>query len=328
MDILGILSQTASWILRPETIAYALATMGLAVHFGYGGLLNFGQAGFMLIGGYGYAITILSLHWPWWSGILVGIGASVIFAFILGLPTLRLRADYLAIATIALAEALRLVVQSTLLDDVTNSADGLGGYHEGFRAANPFPAGTYGFGPWTYNEAELWIRVFGLILLGLAIWGVWALMRSPWGRVLRGIREDEDAVRALGKNVFAYKMQSLIIGGILGTLGGVVLVLPSAVVPQVYLPSLTFFLWTILLLGGAATIWGPVLGTVIFWVVYSFLGLFLPEMVNAGWIPGVTPSQMGVVRFILVGVALMLIVIFRPQGILGDKRELSFNARK
>ncbi|MBX3068289.1 MAG: branched-chain amino acid ABC transporter permease [Microbacteriaceae bacterium] len=328
MDFLGILSQTAWWILAPETIAYALATVGLAVHFGFGGLLNFGQAGFMLLGGYGYAISILSLHWPWWAGILVGIGASVIFAVILGIPTLRLRADYLAIATIALAEALRLVVQSTLLDSVTNSADGLGGYHESFRASNPFPQGTYGFGPWTYNETELWIRVFGLILLGLAIWGVWALMRSPWGRVLKGIREDEDAVRALGKNVFAYKMQSLIIGGVLGTLGGVVLVLPSAVVPQVYLPSLTFFLWTILLLGGAATIWGPALGTVIFWLVYSFLGLFLPGMVNAGWIHGVTPSQVGIIRFVLVGVALMLIVIYRPQGILGDKRELSFNARK
>lgn len=328
MDFLGILGQTAWWILAPETIAYALATVGLALHFGYGGLLNFGQVGFMLIGGYGYAISILTLGWPWWAGILVGIGASVVFALILGLPTLRLRADYLAIATIAAAETLRLLVQSTIFDEYTNSADGLGGYHAGFRDANPIPEGTYGFGPWVYNEAELWIRVFGLTILGLAIWVVWALMRSPWGRVVRGIREDEDAVRALGKNVFAYKMQVLIIGGILGTLGGVVLVLPSAVVPQVYLPSLTFFLWTILLLGGAATIWGPVLGAAIFWMIYSFLGLFLPAMAAEGWLPGITPSQAGVLRFVLVGLALMLIVIYRPQGILGDKRELSFNARK
>lgn len=328
MDFIGILGQTAWWILAPETIAYGLATVGLAVHFGYGGLLNFGQAGFMLIGGYGYAISILSLGLPWWAGILVGIGASILFSLILGIPTLRLRADYLAIATIAAAEALRLIVQSTLLDDVTNSADGLGGYHEGFRAANPFPTGTYGFGPWTFNATELWVRVFGLVLLALAIWAVWALMRSPWGRVVRGIREDEDAVRALGKNVFAYKMQVLIIGGILGTLGGVVLVLPSAVVPQVYLPSLSFFLWTILLLGGAATIWGPVLGTGIFWMIYAFLGIFLPAAAAQGWMPGVTPSQAGILRFVLVGLALMLIVIYRPQGILGDKRELSFNARK
>ena len=328
MDIIGILGQTASWILAPETIAYALATLGLAVHFGFGGLLNFGQAGFMLIGGYAYAISILTFGLPWWAGILAGIVASIVFALILGLPTLRLRADYLAIATIAAAEALRLIVQSTLLDDVTNSADGLGNYHASFRAANPFPEGKYGFGPWTYSANDLWVRVFGLAILAVAIWAVWALMRSPWGRVVRGIREDEDAVRALGKNVFAYKMQVLIIGGILGTLGGVVLVLPSAVVPQVYLPSLTFFLWTILLLGGAATIWGPVLGTVIFWMIYAFLGIFLPAVAAQGWLPGVTPSQAGILRFVLVGLALMLIVIYRPQGIHGDKRELSFNARK
>src|SRR5690606_24433421 len=236
MDFCGILGQTAWWLLAPETIAYALATVGLAVHFGYGGLLNFGQAGFMLIGGYGYAISILSLGLPWWAGILVGIGASIVFALVLGIPTLRLRADYLAIATIAAAEALRLIVQSTILDDVTNSADGLGNYHTGFREANPFPPGRYGFGPWTYNELELWIRVFGIVVLALAVLLVWSLMRSPWRRVVRGIREDEEAVRALGKNVVAYKMQVLVIGGVLGTLGGVVLVLPSAVVPQVYLP--------------------------------------------------------------------------------------------
>src|SRR5690606_9673318 len=137
------------------------------------------------------------------------IAASVVFALVLGIPTLRLRADYLAIATIAAAEALRLIVQSTLLDDITNSADGLGNYHQSFREANPFPPGRYGFGPWTYNETELWIRVFGICLLAVAILAVWALMRSPWGRVVKGIREDEDAVRALGKNVFAYKMQVL-----------------------------------------------------------------------------------------------------------------------
>src|SRR6478735_11589336 len=101
MDWGFIFSNTAAWLIAPETIAYAMRTVGLAVHFGYGGLLNFGQAGFMAIGGYAYAISILSFHQPWWMGILIGLVASVIFAFVLGLPTLRLRADYLAIATIA-----------------------------------------------------------------------------------------------------------------------------------------------------------------------------------------------------------------------------------
>ncbi|WP_168626250.1 branched-chain amino acid ABC transporter permease [Cryobacterium sp. BB307] len=328
MDWGLILNNTLAWVFMPETIAYAIATLGLAVHFGYGGLLNFGQAGFMALGAYGYAISVLTFGFPWWGGLLVGVVAAVVFALILGLPTLRLRADYLAIATIAAAEVVRLLFQSTIFDDYTNSADGLGGYHESFRSANPFPPGTYGFGPWTWSATDLWVRVFGLILLGLALLVVWLVMRSPWGRVVRGIREDEDAVRALGKNVFAYKMQVLVLGGVLGALGGFVVALPSAVVPAYYLPSLTFFLWTILLLGGAATIFGPVLGSLLYWLIMAFLANVLPALASTGMIPGLNnPSQAGNLRYILVGVALILIVAFRPQGILGNKKEMTFNAR-
>jgi len=324
MDWGSILSNTAAYLISPETLAYALAAIGLAVHFGYTGLLNFGQAGFMALGAYGYAISILSFDLPWWVGIIVGMLAAVVFAFILGIPTLRLRADYLAIVTIAAAEIVRLLFTTQAFDEYTNSADGLGNYHAGFRAANPIPDGTYGFGPWIYNENQWWVRIFGFALVVLAALIVWALMRSPWGRVIKGIREDEDAVRALGKNVFAYKMQSLIIGGIFGALGGVVLALPSAVVPSVYVTSLTFFLYTILLLGGAATVFGPIAGSIIFWVIMAFLSNVLPALVQVGALPFMTTIQSQVLRFILVGVALMLIVIFRPQGIFGNKKELTF----
>jgi branched-chain amino acid transport system permease protein len=141
--------------------------------------------------------------------------------------------------------------------------------------------------------------------------------------VLKGIREDEDAVRSLGKNVFAYKMQALVVGGVIGALGGIVYVLPSAVVPSSYTTALTFFVWTCLLLGGAATILGPSLGAVIFWLVMALLGNLLPDLATAGILP-ISDIQAGTLRFILVGVALMLLVIFRPQGILGDKREMTF----
>ncbi|GAA2002886.1 branched-chain amino acid ABC transporter permease [Microbacterium ulmi] len=323
MDWGAILGNTLSYLLSPVTIAYALAATGLAVHFGFAGLLNFGMAGFMALGGYGYAISVLSFGLPWWVGMIVGLLLAALFAIILGIPTLRLRADYLAIVTIAAAEIVRLLFTTQIFDKWTNSADGLGGYHEGFRAANPFPPGQYGIGPWQFNQDGLWVRVFGLFLLAIAIYVVWALMRSPWGRVLKGIREDEDAVRALGKNVFAYKMQALVVGGVIGAMGGIVYVLPSAVVPSSYTTSLTFFLWTILLLGGASTIFGPSLGAVIFWMVMALLGNLLPEMAAAGWLP-MTDIQAGTLRFILVGVSLMLLVIFRPQGILGDKREMTF----
>jgi len=323
MDWGAIFNNTAAWLINPTTFAYALAAIGLSVHFGFAGLLNFGMAGFMALGAYGYAISILSFGLPWWVGIIIGCLAAVIFAMILGIPTLRLRADYLAIVTIAAAEIVRLLISSLLFEEWTNGDDGLGNYHGSFRDSNPIPPGIYGFGPWVYNANDWWVRIFAIILVALAALIVWAIMRSPWGRVLKGIREDEDAVRALGKNVFLYKLQALMIGGVFGALGGVVFALPSSVVPASYTTSLTFFIWTILLLGGAATVFGPIVGAIIFWVLMAFLGSVLPALANLGLLP-MTDIQAGVLRFVLVGLGLMLIVIFRPQGIFGNKKELTF----
>lgn len=324
MDWLQIFNNTASSILSPATIAYALAALGLAVHFGYAGLLNMGIAGFMALGAYGYAISILTFHFPWWAAALVGMAAAALFALILGIPTLRLRGDYLAIVTIAAAEVVRLLFLTTTFDAVTGSADGLSGYHTSFRASNPIPQGTYGFGPFTYNNVDWWVRILGLVALGLAALTVWRLMASPWGRVLKGIREDEDAVRALGKNVFQYKMQALVLGGVIAAVGGIVYALPSAVSPGVYVTSLTFFVYTALLLGGAATVFGPLVGSLIFWVLQTFLSNLLPSLVQAGILPFMSQIQASTLRFILVGIGLMLLVIFRPQGILGNKKELTF----
>lgn len=324
MDWLQILDNTAAAILAPATIAYALAALGLAVHFGFAGLLNMGIAGFMALGAYGYAITILTFGLPWYVGVLVGIVAALVFALILGIPTLRLRGDYLAIVTIAAAEVLRLLFLTSAFDDVTGSADGLSGYHTEFRAANPIPEGSYGFGPWVYNEIGWWVRILGFIALVLAALMVYRLVNSPWGRALKGIREDEDAVRSLGKNVFGYKLQALMIGGGIAALGGIVYAMDRNVNSGVYVTSLTFFVYTALLLGGAATVFGPLLGSVIFWVLQAFLSNLLPALVQAGVLPFMTSIQSGTVRFILTGIALMLLVIFRPQGILGNKKELTF----
>ncbi|MCU1442257.1 MAG: branched-chain amino acid transporter permease [Cryobacterium sp.] len=320
----AIFSNAAVELISPTTAAYALAALGLAVHFGYTGLLNFGQAGFMAIGAYGFAISVLTFNFPVWAAVLVGLGASVIFALILGIPTLRLRADYLAIVTIAAAEIVRLLFTTNTFEPVTGSANGLSGYKTGFAALNPIPAGTYGFGPFENNAYDWWLRIVAWGVVILACVFTWLIMRSPWGRVIKGIREDEDAVRALGKNVYAYKMQSLILGGLFGTLAGMIFALPRAVVPSNYQTSLTFFIYAILLLGGAATILGPVIGAMIFWVLLSFFSGFIARAVEAGWLPFMTSIQAGQLRFILVGVAIMLIVIYRPQGIFGNKKELAF----
>ncbi len=325
MDFLNILNNTASQILSPTTIGYALAAIGLSVHFGFAGLLNMGVAGFMAIGAYGFAISILTFNLPWGLAALIGLGAAIIFALIMGIPTLRLRGDYLAIVTIAAAEVLRLLFLTTTWRNYTGSADGLFNFQNAWRGANnPIPAGRYGFGPWIYTADRWFVIIVGLLVVTLAALLVWSLMRSPWGRVVRGIREDEDAVRSLGKNVFAYKMQALIIGGVIIAAGGIVTAMGSNVNPNVYVTSQTFFVWTALLLGGAATIFGPILGAILFWVVRAFLSNLLPYLVEIGWLPFLSTEQSQMLVFVLVGVALMLIVIFRPQGILGSKKELTF----
>ncbi|MEO5779406.1 branched-chain amino acid ABC transporter permease [Arthrobacter sp. PAMC25284] len=321
MDFGFIISNAAGEIFSPTTAAYALAALGLAVHFGYSGLLNFGQAGFMAVGAYGFAISTLTFNVPFFVGLLIAVVLASIFALLLGIPTLRLRADYLAIVTIASAEIVRYIVTTNQLTSVTGSANGLAAFEGGFYDMNPFPAGDY-FG---MNNRDFFIRIVGWGLVVLCCTLVWLLMRSPWGRVLKGIREDENAVRSLGKNVYAYKMQALVIGGVLGALAGMIFTLPrGAVQPANYGTELTFFLYTCLLLGGLGTVLGPVIGAMIFWVVLSLTQGLLFGAIESGAITFLNTVQAGQLRFILVGVALMLLMIFRPQGVFGNKKELAF----
>lgn len=311
-------------IFSPTTAAYALAALGLAVHFGFTGLLNFGQAGFMAVGGYAFAITAVKFEWPLWGSFLATIVASTIFALILGIPTLRLRADYLSIVTIAAAEIIRLSVKTPEFSDVTGGSEGINGAARTFNDLNPIPDGRFGAGVLTYSSDQWWVRIVGWALVGLACLLVYLLVRSPWGRIIKGIREDQDAVRSLGKNVFAYKMQALILGGILGGVAGALFILPRSLQPDNYGTQLTFFLYTILLLGGAATVFGPIAGAIIFWVTLSLSDGLLTLLVSNDLLP-IASTQQGPIRFIIIGITLMLLVIFRPQGIFGKKKEAFFS---
>ena len=107
MEWMPIISNSIQAAIGPEAIVYCLAAIGLNIHFGYTGLLNFGQAGFMCIAGYGLAATVVTFGMSFWLGLLVGLGGTIVFALLLGVPTLRLRADYLAIVTIAAGEIVR-----------------------------------------------------------------------------------------------------------------------------------------------------------------------------------------------------------------------------
>lgn len=327
MDWNIIIGQALTQGLGVQAIIFALAAIGLNVHFGYTGLLNFGQAGFLAVGAYALGVTVATFGQSLWLGVFFGLVASIVLALLLGVPTLRLRADYLAIVTIASAEIIRLIVRSVTFRETFGGSDGINGFAEEFYALNPFATGLV-LGPVVMSANDLWITVVGWVLVAISLLLVFLAMRSPWGRVLKGIREDEDAVRSLGKNVFAYKIQALVFGGLLGTLGGFVFALSNqSVQPDNYATTITFFAWAVLILGGAARVFGPVLGSVIFWFLLIFVNLALAEAVRAGYITFLTSTQVGQIRFILLGLALMLLMIYRPQGILGDKKELALDAR-
>ena len=330
-DLINALTGGLQAALGYQAIFFVLLAVGLNVHFGYTGLLNFGQAAFALLGAFGLAVSVVRWGVPWWVGILVGIAASVVLALLLGFPTLRLRADYLAIVTIAAAEILRLVFRSVWATPVTGGTRGLSGFNAGFVALAPWAGGRqYDILGMRWSGAQLWLALVGWIVVALCSLLVWALMRSPWGRVVKAIREDEDAARSLGKNVYAYKMQALVLGGVFGTLGGVIYALGlGSVNPDQYQNGNTFFAYTALILGGAARVLGPVVGGMILMFLIQFADTGLRALISNGIIPEALLSQTDIaqLRFVLIGVGLMALLVFRPQGIFGDRREVMLDAR-
>ncbi|MDP8960623.1 MAG: branched-chain amino acid ABC transporter permease [Actinomycetota bacterium] len=322
MNLLDVLGNALRASLGPDAAIYALFTIGLNLHYGYTGLLNFGHVGFMLVGAYGLGVMVATFGLSLWFGVVAGLVLAVLLALALGYPTLRLRADYFAITTIAAAEILRLLVRSAPLEPLTGGVYGLQGVASAFYDLNPIPRGRYGVGLLTFPHQSLWAMLVTWVLVGLATVLVALLARSPWGRVVRAIREDEDAARSLGKNVFAYKLQSLVVGGLLGALAGAMFAIStSSVNADTYQPDLTFFAYTILILGGTATTAGPVFGSILFWFLIAGTDSLLRQASEAGLLP-VVSTNVGAVSLILVGIGLVLLMVFRPQGIFGDRREM------
>jgi len=331
MDMGFVLTQAISQAIGVTAIIYLLATMGLNLQFGYAGLLNFGQIAFAMLGGFGIAISVSKWGLNFWAGVAVGIAAAVVLALLLGLPTLRLRADYLAIATIAAAEGLRLLFRSVSATPVTNGTRGLSGFNGDFISLAPWNTSQrYRILGTSWSGGELWVALIGWILVALSCLLVFLLMRSPWGRVLKSIREDEDAVRSLGKNVYVYKMQALVLGGVLGAFGGMVYAVGTgSAVPDQYQNANTFLAYAAVILGGAARVLGPVVGAMILLFILQFADTLLRALISNGVIPEdlLSSTDVAQIRFILVGVGLMLLLIFRPQGIFGDRREVMLDAR-
>jgi neutral amino acid transport system permease protein len=310
---------------------YCIISAGLNVHVGYTGLLNFGQAGFAAIGAYMFAIPVATYGWSWYLALPVMLAGSVALARALGLPTLRLRADYLAIVTIAVAEIIRYFLNSTRFTWLTGGSDGKNNWTGLFEDINPLDnTARYHIGSAVIDGYRLFMLIVGWLLVAVISLFIWALMRSPWGRVLKSIREDEDAARALGKNVLAFKMQSLIIGGVIGSIGGLWLAAQKQSAQSgSFATTLTFFCFTIIVLGGLGRVKGPIVGTLIFFFLIQLVDNILEAATRTNSLPEwlVDSNNFGVAKYIISGLALALLVVFRPQGIFGDRREQVFDVR-
>ena len=336
MDIGGVLENTILQFIGFNACYYAIAAIGLNVQFGFTGLLNFGQAAFMAAGAYGVGQTVSVFGISLWWGVGIAVGYAVFLGLLMGVPTLRLRADYLAIVTIASAEIVRLVVRSVQFRDQFGGTDGLSGFASSYQQVGVdlglAPAGEYGFWIFTFSGRNLWNLLVGWTLVAIFGFIVWRLMKSPWGRVLKAIREDEDAVRSLGKNVYSYKMQALVLGGVIGSFAGIMLALGNAnVQPDNFSRDLTFFVLTGLVLGGVAKVTGSIVGPMLFWAIYAFLDSILRELVDKpvriGDFTLMQATDIGSIVFMVMGLLLILLMVYRPQGLFGNKKEMAFEGR-
>jgi branched-chain amino acid transport system permease protein len=291
---------------------YAIFSLGLQLNVGTTGITNFGQAGFMSIGAYSMGILVVHEGWPLWRAMLAGVGLAIIGALLVGLPSLRLRADYFAITTLAFAEIIRYIADNAR--SLTNGSQGLIGYN------NEWFAWSLRFSQWL-NEHGVHVTSF-LFPLMLAGWGALLvlalllamLVRTPWGRVLRAIREDEDAARALGKNTLAYKLQSLALSATLAAIAGFVLALDlTLLAPEQFDPVFTVFGYVIVILGGLGSYFGVLVASVVL--------MTLLEATRYVDLP-LSADRVAAVRFIIVGGVLILLMAFRPQGLFGKRQEM------
>jgi len=298
---------------------YGLLALGLSVQWGYGGLFNAGVAGFWAMGAFAFALlatpaeagTGLPGHagfaLPW----VIAAAGAVLAASALGVavawPTLGLRTDYLAIATLGLAEILRLLI--THGGGVTGGVFGIANIPRPFRWTDP-------------TSSEAGMAALAVVLLLAALVLLEYLGRSPWGRVLKAIREDEDAAEALGKDVRAYKLQAFALGaGVMG-LAGVLYagLLRTIEASTSFTPLETFLVYVMVILGGQGNHKGAVVGAV---VVMGFLTVTL--RMRAAF-PLALQDAVPYLRFVAVGALLIALVLFRPRGLWPEERRISTKA--
>ncbi|WP_254832920.1 branched-chain amino acid ABC transporter permease [Haloglomus salinum] len=314
---------------------YALLSFGLNAQWGYSGLINFSVAAFFGIGAYGTALASASSSplaggIPPIVGLFVALALAGILALCIGIPTLRLRADYLAIASIGLAEVVRIIILNEgWLTNGSAGVRGIPGFFEGWPVLETFPETMPGVivsflpGPDIVLGTPFWRALLNvalvLTLVGICYLVLRRVHRSPWGRVLRTIRSDEDAARALGKNTYSYKMQAFVLGSLIMALAGVFYAhLNLYVGPGDLNPITTFYVWVAVILGGSGSNRGALFGGFVIVAIQQGTR-FLNEF---AWIP----VDVAPLRLLLIGVLIVLLMRFRPQGVLPPQRELIWSS--
>ncbi|GAA0555554.1 branched-chain amino acid ABC transporter permease [Halorubrum ejinorense] len=320
---------------------YALLSFGLNAQWGYTGLINFSVAAFFGIGAYGSALITASgspvgdlldgvplvdsvLGLPI-VGLVVGLAVAFVLAVLIGIPTLRLRADYLAIASLGLAEVVRLVVlNERWLTNGSAGVRGIPGFFQGWPVLSTFPEAMPGLrlvvipGSPILLETAFWQALLNVLLVlgfvGASYFVLRRAHRSPWGRVLRTIRSDEDLARALGKNTYSFKMQSFVLGSLIMALAGVFYThLNLYVGPGDLDPITTFYAWVAVILGGSGSNRGALFGGIVIVTIREGTR-FLNDVA--------LPIDPAPLRLLLIGVVIVAVMRYRPQGVLPPQREL------
>ena len=295
-------------------MTYAIISLGLNVQWGQTGLFNVGIAGFVAIGAYasallttpatadhlgGFGLPILA----GWLGAAIAAGFAT---FLVGALTIRLRADYLAIATFGAAVAIHLCILN--LQSVTSGPFGIGFI--------PRPFANLADRPLAFSLANF--ALLAAVVLGLYL-ALERLARSPWGRVLRAIREDEPAALALGKSAVRFRLQAFALGGaIMGLAGATQAHFIGYIAPDNYQPILTFQVWAMLIVGGSGNNRGAILGAVVVWGIWALSGSAVASL-----FPAEQQARAASLQIVMIGLALCAILLWRPRGILGEARIMS-----
>jgi branched-chain amino acid transport system permease protein len=279
---------------------YALMALGLNLVWGMTGMINLGLVGFFATGAYVSALTTKRLGWPMALGLVAAVvlaaGAGVVMAML----TARLRGDYLAIITLGFSEVVRITASNEIW--LTNGTDGISGIP----------------GPW---RGAVTPAVFNVLYLGIVtvfVVAAFALLQrlrhSPYGRVLRAIRDDDQVAAVAGKRVIAFKVQAFAVSsGILGLAGALYGHYTSFIAPETFVPLLTIYVVLALTAGGTGNNVGAVVGAIL---VVSFLE---GTRFMTGWLPGLKPVQIAAVREFMIGASLIVILRFRPGGLLPER---------